>query len=47
MREKNFYAHVLHIDLFEQPKSTYEISPNVVYIQEGYNQNIHKDQWMW
>ena len=32
---RKFYAHVLHLDLFELSKATYEISPNVIDIQEG------------
>ena len=27
-------------------KSTYEISPKVIDIQEGYNKNFHEDHWM-
>ena len=43
-RQKN-YAHVLHLDLFELSKATYETSPKVVDIQGGYNKNFHEDHW--
>ena len=42
---RNFYAHVLHLDLFELSKETYEISPKVIDIQEGYHKNFHEDHW--
>ena len=45
MREEFFYAHVLHLDLFELSKATYEISPKVIDIQEGYNKNFHEETW--
>ena len=51
MREENFYAHVLHLDLFELSKETYDIqgaiktSPKVIDIQGGYNKNFHEDHW--
>ena len=45
-RRNFFYAHVLHLDLFELSKATYEISPKVIGIQEGYNINFHEDHWM-
>ena len=45
LREENCYAHILHIDLFELSKATYEISPKVIDIQEGYNKNFHEDHW--
>ena len=41
---RKFYAHVLHLDLFELSKATYEISPEVIDI-EGYNKNFHEDHW--
>ena len=44
-RDENFYAHVLHLDLFELSKATYEITPKVIDIQEGYNKNFHEDHW--
>ena len=40
-----FYAHVLHLNLFQLSKETYEISPEVIDIQEGYNKNFHEDHW--
>ena len=40
-----FYAHVLHLDLFELSKATYETSPKVIDIQEGDNKNFHEDHW--
>ena len=43
--EKKIYAHVIHLDLFELSKATYEISPKVIDIQEGYNKNFHEDHW--
>ena len=42
---RNFYAHVLHFDLFELSIATYEISPKVIDIQEGFNKNFHEDHW--
>jgi hypothetical protein len=39
---RKFYAHVLHLDLFELSKATYEISPKVIDIQEGYNKIFMK-----
>ena len=43
--EKKINAHVLHLDLFELSKATYETSPKVIDIQEGYNKNFHVDYW--
>ena len=45
LREENFYAHVLHLDLFELSKATYETCPKVIDIQGGYNKNFHEDHW--
>ena len=45
MREEIFYAHVLHLDLFDLSKATYEISPKVIDIQVEYNKNFHEDHW--
>ena len=42
---RKVYAHVLHFDLFELSKATYETSPKVIDIQEGYNKNFHEDHW--
>ena len=42
---RKFYAHVLHLDLFELSKATYETSPKVIDIQQGYNKNFHEDHW--
>ena len=44
---RNFYAHVLHLHLFELSKATYEIGPKVMDIQERYNKNSHVDHWIW
>ena len=41
--EEIVYAHVLHLDLFELSKATYEITPKVIDIQEGYNKNFYED----
>jgi hypothetical protein len=45
LRDRKFYAYVLHLDLFELSKATYETSPKVIDIQEGYNKNLHEDHW--
>ena len=44
---RKFYAHVLHLNLFELVKAIviYETSPKVIDIQEGYNKNFHEDNW--
>ena len=42
---RKVYAHVLDFDLFELSKATYETSPKVIDIQEGYNKNFHEDHW--
>ena len=42
---RNFYAHGLHIDLFELTKARFEISPKVRDVQGGYNKNFHEDHW--
>ena len=43
---RKIYAHILHLNLFEIIKkaiATYEISPKVIDIQEGYNKNFDED----
>ena len=45
LRDENFYAHVLHLNLFELSEATYETSPKVIDIQERYNKNFHEDRW--
>ena len=42
---RNFYAHDPHFDLFDLSIATYEISPRVIDIQGGYNENFHEDHW--
>ena len=39
---RNFYAHVRHLNLFELSKATYETSPKVIDIQEGYHKDFMK-----
>ena len=36
---------MLMLDLCELSKATYEISPKVIDIQEGYNKKFHEDHW--
>ena len=45
LREEKFYAHVLHLDLFELSEATYEISPKVIDIQDGYHKKFLGDHW--
>ena len=45
--KEKFYAPVLHLNLFELSKETYETSPKVIDIKEGYNKNFHIDHWKW
>ena len=44
-KRRIFYTHVLHLDLFELSKATYETSPKVIDIQEGYYKNFREDHW--
>ena len=37
-----FYGHVLHLNLLELSKATYEISPKVIDIKEGYVKTFMK-----
>ena len=44
---RNYWSLMLHLDYFESLNSMvicfgYEISPNMMGIQEGYDKNFHK-----
>ena len=48
LRDENLYAHDLRLNLFGLVKkaiATYEITPKVIDIQEGYNTNFLEDHW--
>ena len=36
---------MLHLDLFELSKATYETTPKVIDIQGGYDKYFHEDHW--
>ena len=42
---RKFSAHVLHLNLFEIIKATYETSPKVIDIQDGYHKKFLGDHW--